>query len=55
MILRLTIGALAGGVLGFAWYRFVGCAGGSCPLTSHPAVTTLYGATVGALVATSFH
>jgi hypothetical protein len=53
MIARLLLGAVIGGALGFAYYRFVGCASGSCPLTSHPVITTLYGAIVGGLLATS--
>jgi len=54
MILRIVIGLLAGGGLGFAWYKFVGCSTGSCPLTSNPIISTIYGAVLGVLVATSF-
>lgn len=36
-----------GGLLGFAYYKFVGCKSGVCPLTSNPYVSTLYGAFVG--------
>ena len=55
MILRIFIGAVAGAVLGFGWYKLVGCSTGTCPLTSNPVVCTLYGMTVGALIAGSFH
>ena len=55
MILRIIIGAVAGGGLGFAYYKFVGCSTGSCPLTSDPIISSLYGMVVGALVAGSFH
>jgi Family of unknown function (DUF6132) len=55
MILRITIGVVAGGVLGFAYYKFVGCASGTCPLTSNPFISTLYGSVVGALIASNFH
>jgi hypothetical protein len=51
MTLRLLIGLVAGGVLGFAYYRFVGCATGACPLTSNPVISTLYGAAMGLLLA----
>jgi len=55
MILRISIGILAGGGLGFAYYKFVGCSSGTCPLTSHPVISTIYGAVLGVLLATSFH
>ncbi len=55
MILRLLIGAVLGGGLGFAYYKFVGCSTGSCPLTSNPFISTLYGMAVGALIASSLH
>jgi uncharacterized membrane protein YedE/YeeE len=53
MILRIIIGAVVGGALGFGWYKLVGCPTGACPLTSNPFVSTVYGMIVGALVARS--
>ncbi len=55
MVLRIIIGAVVGGGLGFAYYRFVGCATGACPLTSNPIISTVYGMAMGALVATTFN
>jgi len=55
MIVKLLIGAAVGGGLGFAYYKFVGCSSGACPLTSNPIISTIYGSVVGALIATSFH
>jgi hypothetical protein len=55
MILRIVIGVVAGGVLGFAYYKFVGCSSGTCPLTSNPYISSLYGSVVGALIASNFH
>lgn len=55
MILRIAIGAVVGGALGFGWYKLVGCSSGSCPLTSNPFISTLYGTIVGAVVAGSLH
>ena len=55
MIVRTLIGALVGGGLGFAYYKLVGCPTGTCPLTSHPLTSTLYGMILGALVANSFN
>jgi hypothetical protein len=51
MTLRLIFGAVIGGVVGFGFYRIVGCSTGSCPLASNPWLSTLYGATAGALIA----
>jgi hypothetical protein len=42
-----VLGAFVGGLLGYGYYRFVGCATGTCPLTSNPYITTLYGAVIG--------
>jgi hypothetical protein len=55
MILRILIGVVVGGGLGFAYYRLVGCSTGTCPLTSNPFITTICGGIAGALVAGSFH
>ncbi len=46
-IYKILIGAAAGGLLGYAYYYFIGCNSGSCPLTSTWYVTTLYGAAAG--------
>ncbi|MGA4645708.1 DUF6132 family protein [Limisphaera sp. 4302-co] len=53
MILRLALGVVIGGVIGYGWYRLVGCSTGTCPLTSHPVISTVYGAVLGAVVASS--
>jgi hypothetical protein len=43
------IGTLVGGVLGYAYYHFVGCNSGTCAITSKPLNSTLYGAVMGLL------
>ena len=53
IILKISLGVVLGGGLGFAYYKFVGCSSGTCPLTSHPVVATIYGAVLGLLIATS--
>ncbi len=55
MTFRLIIGAILGGGLAFLYYKFVGCPNGTCPLTSNPFLTTLYGIVVGALIASSLN
>jgi hypothetical protein len=47
---KLTlIGVILGAIGGFAYYYFVGCASGTCAITSKPVNSTLYGALMGAL------
>ena len=53
MIMKFIIGATTGAVLGLGYYKLVGCPTGACPLTRNPWITAVYGALVGALVATS--
>ena len=55
MTLRLIIGAIVGGGLGFAYYKFVGCSSGTCPLTSKPVISTIYGMVLGALIGSSIN
>jgi len=54
MALKIIVGVLMGGGLGFAYYRFIGCASGTCPLTSNPYISTMYGAVIGILIAIQF-
>ena len=37
-------------LLGFLYYKFIGCSSGSCPITSNPMNSTLYGAVMGMLI-----
>ena len=48
--LKMTLFALIGGALGYAYYYFIGCTSGSCPLTSNPYITTGYGLGAGFLL-----
>lgn len=44
------IGVVVGSIGGYAYYYYIGCASGACPLTSNPYITTLYGALIGYLL-----
>ena len=48
------IAAVTGAVAGFLYYKFVGCASGSCPITGNPFISTLYGALLGYLLLGAF-
>ena len=49
-----VIGALLGALAGFLYWNFVGCSSGTCMITSKPIKSTLYGATMGALLLGTF-
>lgn len=49
-MLRMIIGAAVGGLLGFLYYKLVGCSTGTCPITSKPLNTIIYGAVLGLLL-----
>jgi len=51
VIAKIAIGVVLGAAGGFAYYRFVGCSSGTCPITSNPWISTGYGALMGALFA----
>lgn len=48
--LLYIIGALAGATVGYFYYLRVGCASGTCLITSSPVNSTLYGALMGGLL-----
>ncbi len=48
-IYRVLVGTVIGGALGFAFYYFIGCKTGACPITGNPWISTFYGAGMGIL------
>ncbi len=54
MIIKLIIGAIIGGFLGFLYQKKVGCKTGSCPITSNRTASIAYGAVIGAMFASTF-
>lgn len=51
-ILKSLAGIVLGAAGGYAYYYFIGCnAGGSCPITGSPYVSTMYGAFMGLILA----
>ena len=50
----LIAGILSGAIGGYLYYHFVGCASGTCAITSKPVNSTLYGALMGGLLFSIF-
>ncbi|MDW7679957.1 MAG: DUF6132 family protein [bacterium] len=44
---------IIGAALGFAYYKFIGCRSGTCPITSNPWISTGYGALLGLVLSFS--
>lgn len=51
VIIKLIAGIILGGLTGFAYYKFIGCRTGACPITSNPWISTVYGMIMGTLIA----
>jgi len=51
IIAKRILPVVAGAGLGYAYYYFVGCRTGSCPISGNPYVSTLYGGLVGFVMA----
>ena len=54
MLINMLIGVFAGGYLGYLYHKKVGCASGTCPITSNRYASTIYGALLGLMISTSF-
>lgn len=52
--LIIGLGVSVGLLGGFAYWHFVGCASGTCPITSKPLNSTLYGGLLGYLFVNAF-
>jgi hypothetical protein len=50
----IAVGAVIGLAAGYIYWREVGCMSGSCPITSSPLNSSLYGAMLGGLGASIF-
>ncbi len=50
----IFIGAIIGAIGGYAYYYFIGCANGTCAISSKPINSSLYGAVMGGLLFSNF-
>jgi len=48
------LGIIIGSIAGYLFYYFVGCASGTCRITSSPINSSLYGALMGSLLFSIF-
>jgi len=53
-ILLTAAGIAIGALAGYIYYLEIGCSSGSCPITSKPLNSTLYGGLMGGLLFNSF-
>lgn len=53
-IIITGIGIVVGAILSYLYYFYVGCASGTCAITSKPLNSTLYGALIGGLIFNMF-
>lgn len=52
---RLSIlGIVLGAVGGYLYYHFIGCQSGTCPITSNPYISIIWGAVLGYLLLSMF-
>lgn len=49
-----VVGIILGSVIGYVYYLEVGCLSGTCPITSKPLNSTLYGGVMGGLLLNIF-
>ncbi|MDD3400475.1 MAG: hypothetical protein PHT58_02415 [Eubacteriales bacterium] len=52
--LPIIIAAIIGAIGGYLYYRFVGCASGTCAITSNPIVSIAFGTILGGLIGSLF-
>jgi hypothetical protein len=52
-IVKFILFPVIGCVIGFLYYRLVGCSTGTCPITSNPVISTVYGGVIGLLISLS--
>jgi uncharacterized membrane protein len=49
-MIKVVLGVVIGGGIGFAIGYYGKCVSGTCPMTSNPIISTLLGALIGAMI-----
>lgn len=47
-------GIILGATAGYMYWYYIGCVSGTCPITSSPVNSTLYGSVMGGLLVNTF-
>ena len=50
IIYKRILPVIAGALLGYAYYYYIGCNSGSCAISSNPYISTVYGGAIGLLL-----
>ncbi len=53
-LIKHAVFTVLGAAGGYLYYRLVGCASGTCAITSNPYISTIYGAVLGFLISNIF-
>ena len=48
------IGIILGAIGGYLYWHYIGCVSGTCPITSAPIMSTIWGALLGGLLLSMF-
>ncbi|WP_149277123.1 DUF6132 family protein [Pareuzebyella sediminis] len=54
LLIFTLIGIVIGSIAGYLYYTEIGCLSGTCPITSKPLNSTLYGGLMGGLLFNTF-
>lgn len=50
---KRIIAGIVGTIAGFLYYHYIGCASGTCAITSNPYISSIYGGVIGLLLVPS--
>jgi Family of unknown function (DUF6132) len=48
------VGGVAGAIAGYVYWLYIGCTSGSCPITSSPVNSSIYGCVMGVMTVNLF-
>jgi hypothetical protein len=50
LLLKRGLPVIAGALLGYVYYYYIGCYSGTCAISSNPYISTVYGGLIGFLL-----